>query len=121
MVISNTNVFCGICGVGNRMKIINCRLLAQPSSNEYGTTKPLVLRRLDADNQLVEENGHGFTVKFTVTQACVPPSDADDFIQYLSSGKLFVDVWDSDALIHVGVCSIPLRVSQVELGIRLVN
>lgn len=37
------------------------------------------------------------------------PFEAEAFATYMAGGTLFVDVWDADALMHVGTLAVPLR------------
>lgn len=37
------------------------------------------------------------------------PFEAQAFATYMAGSTLFVDVWDADALMHVGTLALPLR------------
>ena len=37
------------------------------------------------------------------------PFEAQAFATYMAGSALFVDVWDADALMHVGTLALPLR------------
>ncbi|CAM9092799.1 unnamed protein product, partial [Laminaria digitata] len=37
------------------------------------------------------------------------PFEAQAFASYMAGSTLFVDVWDADALMHVGTLALPLR------------
>jgi nephrocystin-4 len=30
-------------------------------------------------------------------------------VKYMSENDVFVDIWDGDSLLHIGVCAIPLK------------
>lgn len=37
------------------------------------------------------------------------PFEAQAFATYMAGSTLFVDVWDADALMHIGTLAMPLR------------
>ena len=48
-------------------------------------------------------------IRFHIDCSLVSPTEALEFAEYLSKGNLFVEVWDADALLLLGVMGIPLR------------
>ncbi|KAH7722132.1 Protein NPHP-4 [Aphelenchoides avenae] len=84
------------------------RLLAH-SGREWRPTEPAVLKRIDENNRLIEDDGNGFMVKFTIDKSSMSPADPDDFAQYLSWHSLYIDVWNADSLIHIGTAAVPLK------------
>uniref|UniRef100_A0A914EFR8 Nephrocystin-4 n=1 Tax=Acrobeloides nanus TaxID=290746 RepID=A0A914EFR8_9BILA len=84
------------------------RLVAYPSDGKK-PSDPLVLKRIDDNNQVIEQNGNGLMIRLTVDKASIRRSNPDDFIQYLIWQNLYIDVWDADSLIHIGTAVLPLR------------
>ena len=38
-----------------------------------------------------------------------PRFGPDAFAHYMSQNQVYVDVWDGDSLLHLGVCSVPIK------------
>jgi Ca2+-binding EF-hand superfamily protein len=49
------------------------------------------------------------TLKYTFDLSLMGISEAKGFAHYLKDKTLYVDVWDGDALMHIGTIAIPLR------------
>uniref|UniRef100_A0A0N5A6G1 Nephrocystin-4 n=1 Tax=Parastrongyloides trichosuri TaxID=131310 RepID=A0A0N5A6G1_PARTI len=70
---------------------------------------PIILKRIDENNCIINDQGHGYTLKFTIDQSVYLQGKPDDFIKYLINTELSIDVWDADSLIHLGCAVIPLK------------
>jgi len=49
------------------------------------------------------------SLRFIIDFTMLSPMESIEFSQYLSQKSLYVDVWDSDALLQIGTFGIPLR------------
>ena len=49
------------------------------------------------------------TLKYSFDLSMMPTSEAKYFTHYLQSKSLYVDVWDGDALMHIGTIGIPMK------------
>jgi len=49
------------------------------------------------------------TLKFSFDLSLMGLSEAKNYASYLQSKSLYVDVWDADALMHIGTIGIPLK------------
>ncbi|VDK42881.1 unnamed protein product [Anisakis simplex] len=68
-----------------------------------------VLKRSDSTAKLIDEQGYGFTVKYTVDRRSIPDDEPDDFISYLCNQNLQIDVWDATSLIPIGCANVALK------------
>ncbi|CAM9671244.1 unnamed protein product, partial [Hapterophycus canaliculatus] len=48
-------------------------------------------------------------LRHSVDTTMMQPFEAQAFATYMSGSALFVDVWDGDALMHLGTIALPLR------------
>eukprot|EP01041_Mallomonas_annulata_P001319 gene1319-2541_t len=48
-------------------------------------------------------------LRYIIDTTVVSPNEAIEFSEYLSKITLFIDVWDANSLLLIGVCGIPLR------------
>ncbi|VDM37039.1 unnamed protein product [Toxocara canis] len=85
------------------------RLLVYRGDRNFTHYEPCILKRVDNNGQLIEQQGNGFTVKYTVDRNSIPDGEEDDFILYLLSSNLIIDVWDADSLMPIGSAYLPLK------------
>ncbi|CAI4231532.1 unnamed protein product [Auanema sp. JU1783] len=71
---------------------------------------PNVLRRLSENSDYSEnEWPPGFSIKYIIDRQSSKLSSFDEFLTYLRSESLVIDIWDSQSLILQGTARIPLR------------
>uniref|UniRef100_A0A914S0I5 Uncharacterized protein n=1 Tax=Parascaris equorum TaxID=6256 RepID=A0A914S0I5_PAREQ len=90
-------------------QITSERLLVYRGNDDETQSQPCVLKRVGNDGKLIEIQGDGFTVKYTVDRNSIPDGEEDDFISYLLLNNLAVDVWDADSLLPRGCANLPLN------------
>ncbi|WKY13909.1 hypothetical protein Q1695_004613 [Nippostrongylus brasiliensis] len=83
------------------------QLLLCESNSSNGS--PSILKRLNANDEEISEGGAGFMAKFLVDRQRRTVEDRDEFISYLSSNSLCVEVWDAESLLYVGASYVPLQ------------
>ncbi|KAI6236953.1 Nephrocystin-4 [Aphelenchoides besseyi] len=81
-------------------------LLAQ-AARESRIGDPIIFQRIDENEQILRTNSNGFMARFTVER--MHANDNADFVNYLLTGNLCIEVWDADSLMHVGSSIIPLK------------
>ncbi|KAK6759161.1 hypothetical protein RB195_016398 [Necator americanus] len=79
------------------------------SESSTSSNDPNILKRLDANGEEVTDSGSGFTVKFLVDPQRQNESDRDDFITYLSTSSICIEVWDAESLMLLGASYVPLQ------------
>uniref|UniRef100_A0A914QAF4 NPHP4 C2-like domain-containing protein n=1 Tax=Panagrolaimus davidi TaxID=227884 RepID=A0A914QAF4_9BILA len=82
------------------------RLVAHPGT-EWKSSLPIILKRIDENNKVLEQNGNGFMIKFLVDKYSI--TNETDFFNYLNNYSLSIDVWNADSFVHVGTSRIPLK------------
>uniref|UniRef100_A0AC35FV02 MSP domain-containing protein n=1 Tax=Panagrolaimus sp. PS1159 TaxID=55785 RepID=A0AC35FV02_9BILA len=82
------------------------RLVAHPGI-EWKSSLPIILKRIDENNKVLEQNGNGFMIKFLVDKYSI--TNETDFFNYLNNYSLSIDVWNADSFVHVGTSRIPLK------------
>ena len=65
---------------------------------------------------LLDGKAPGCELSHLVDSRLEPPSltgniryGPEAIVHYLAENHVFVDLWDGDSLLHIGVCAIPLR------------
>uniref|UniRef100_F1KUG6 Nephrocystin-4 n=1 Tax=Ascaris suum TaxID=6253 RepID=F1KUG6_ASCSU len=90
-------------------QITSERLLVYHGDDRETQNQPCILKRVGNDGKLIEIQGNGFTVKYTIDRNSIPDGEEDDFISYLLLNNLAIDVWDADSLLPRGCANLPLN------------
>ncbi|VDK27138.1 unnamed protein product [Gongylonema pulchrum] len=79
------------------------RLLLHEAPRKVGTHERLhILKRAEGTEKNSKTSCYGFTVKYTVDRHSLPDGEEDDYINYLLSGHLIIDMWDACSLLSLG-------------------
>uniref|UniRef100_A0AC35TXG6 C2 domain-containing protein n=1 Tax=Rhabditophanes sp. KR3021 TaxID=114890 RepID=A0AC35TXG6_9BILA len=71
--------------------------------------EPFVLQRVDSNDMILKEVNSGLQIKFTIDSSPYLNGRPTDFIEYLRTSNLSIDVWDGLSLIHLGTAIVPLK------------
>uniref|UniRef100_A0A1I7RNP3 Telo_bind domain-containing protein n=1 Tax=Bursaphelenchus xylophilus TaxID=6326 RepID=A0A1I7RNP3_BURXY len=89
-----------------RFNQISTEVLSAHPAQEFKKGDPLLLRRVD-ENGAVIGNTDGLMIRFVVDRQSA--FNQRDFANFLLKSSLFIDVWDAESLMHLGLCTVPLK------------